>query len=91
MKLKEALSVLYTEDAPIPPELSKIMQEMKNSRKSAAIFLAKYCRTDYEGELLELSKEEVWRRVSVNLTTDPEIQGRILTMLTNSEVVPVVG
>lgn len=88
MKLKDALSILYSEDATIPPELAKIMQEMRNSRKSAAIFLAKYCKTGPDDELLETSKEEVWRRLAVNLSQDVEVQNRIFTMLNNGEIVP---
>jgi ribonucleoside-diphosphate reductase alpha chain len=88
MKLKDALSILYSEDATIPPELAKIMQEMRNSRKSAAIFLAKYCKTGVDDELLETTKEEVWRRLALNLTQEVEVQNKIFTMLNNGEVVP---
>lgn len=87
LKLSDALSVLYSEDAPIPIELSKIMQEMKGSRKSAAIFLAKYCKTNKDDELLETSKEEVWRRIATSLTQEQEMQGRIYGMLNNNEVI----
>jgi ribonucleoside-diphosphate reductase alpha chain len=87
MKLQDAIDILSKEDSIIPIELQTVLNEMKGSRKSAAIFLAKYCATDGD-ELLEMTKSEVWHRISDSITQDPELQKTFFSMFMNNEVVP---
>ena len=87
MKLQEAIDILSKEDSGIPLELQPILNEMKGSRKSAAIFLAKYCMTDND-ELLEYSKAEVWNRLVTNITDNEELQKAFYNMFNDNYAVP---
>ena len=89
MRLNDALEILEDNTKTIPNELQKlVIEEMNENRKSAAIFLSKYCRMDEEGNLLEYSKSDVWRRVVSNLTPKEMLQTKFYNMLINNEFIP---
>jgi ribonucleoside-diphosphate reductase alpha chain len=65
--LNEAIQILGDETKSIPVEFQQLVDEMRGSRKSAVIFLLKYCMTDDLGNLLEYNKETVWKRIIKNI------------------------
>jgi ribonucleoside-diphosphate reductase alpha chain len=72
--LTEAVQVLGDETKPVSVEFQQLVDEMRGSRKSAVIFLLKYCMTDETGNLLEYNKEQVWKRVVKNIPTLDEAE-----------------